>query len=97
MNGGPDDSRDRPALFATLQQGVVPTHCVPVALGHGLGKLEHKVAALLYSWHWEVGLEHLGSFLDSIISMTTDMGTEVGAANTIYVLNKLKYLYFYIS
>ena len=52
-------------------------HCVPVALGMGAAKLEDKVAALLFAWSLECSdLQALQAFVSSLVSITTDYGTE---------------------
>ena len=51
-----------------------------MAFGQGRTDLESKAAALLYAWQWECGLDHLSEFLDSIVSITTDLGVESGLA-----------------
>ncbi len=69
----------RSQLFEVIQRGLQTHTCVPVALGLGHQSLEHKVAALLYSFWAETGFpEPLASYLSSFASCTTDMGVEFG-------------------
>ena len=48
---------------------------VPAALGKRHSALPYKVHAFLHSLHLECDLEDIPSFLQSIISFTTDLGT----------------------
>ena len=46
----------------------------------GLTALESKLSALLFSFYLEVGsMTGLKVLLDSFVSFTTDMGTEMGS------------------
>jgi len=52
---------------------------LPVALGLGATNLLHKVASLLHASYFEShGLQGLRDVLQSVVSITTDLGTEVG-------------------
>ncbi len=53
---------------------------VPMALGLRRASLVQKAAAWLQSVMLECPKEHLDEFLKSIVSFTTDMGTELGMA-----------------
>ena len=44
-------------------------------------KLSDKVSALLYAMLLEVGMQLMSAYLDSFISITTDIGTEVGVGD----------------
>ena len=59
---------------------------VPVCLGSGFSGLAHKVAAMLQACALEQGpgIEHLQAFLSSVVSWTTDMGTEFGFSSFKY-------------
>ena len=54
-------------------------HCpLPGALGSRAGSLQHKCATLLHALRLEChDDDHLESMLDRVISITTDMGTEI--------------------
>ena len=55
---------------------------VPVNMSRGFTKLVHKVSALCWSWGLDtIGLASLLDFMDSTVSLCTDMGTELGAVS----------------
>ena len=68
----------RAALFQVLHSSSALTTLPPVALGLGHTSLEDKVSALLAAMAMEVDLSYLTEYLSSFMSLTTDMGTEVG-------------------
>ena len=83
--GGSDDEPellapplDRAALFRVLVDVIQSRTCVPAALGLNKANLEDKVSALFYSIWLETGSERIQTFLDSVVSVTTDLGVESG-------------------
>ncbi len=82
LHEGLPDIEHRRALSRRVFDAVrILTH-VPQNLGLGATGLEQKVAALLYCFYLEVGsFGLLSEFLNSFVSFTTDMGTEMGAAS----------------
>ena len=83
--GGSDDEPellapplDRAALFRVLVDAIQSRTCVPAALGLNKANLEDKVSALFYSIWLETGSERIQTFLDSVVSVTTDLGVESG-------------------
>ncbi|MFM7977884.1 MAG: hypothetical protein ACKPKO_01100, partial [Candidatus Fonsibacter sp.] len=69
---------DRASLFQVVAEAVQFRTCVPAALGLNKASLEDKAAALFYSLLLETGIERVQTFLDSVVSVTTDMGVESG-------------------
>ena len=54
---------------------------VPVALGLRKSGLHHKICGFLHALHLAVGsITEIGNFFDTVVSITTDMGTESGLA-----------------
>ena len=74
-------SIDRAALFRTLKESVSIRTFAPVALGLGRTKLSDKITTLAYAIMLDVGVQNMQVFLDSVLSITTDMGTELGLAD----------------
>ena len=73
------DDEQRTCHNATLAASITEHVQVPVALGSGRTTLEHKVAAFLHSTGVECGsLSALEAMCSSIVSFTTDLGTETG-------------------
>lgn len=61
----------------------------PMSMASGVTSLQHKVSVLAYAFYLETGsLKDLAGFLDSFVSFTTDMGTELGAAS--FLLTDIK-------
>ena len=76
------DVSERKRLSRALWKEVRLYTQVPQTMGAGTTTVEHKVSALAFAFFLEVkGLAGLREFLDSVISFTTDMGTELGAAS----------------
>ena len=62
-----------------LRDEMLKHHFLPSAMGMGATTLTCKVAALLFVWFFECrGLAGLMQMLDSVVSVTTDLGTEAG-------------------
>eukprot|EP00975_Prorocentrum_lima_P002655 585011-Prorocentrum_lima.AAC.1 len=60
-----------------LEQCFVKHHFLPCALGMGATSLTNKVCGLLHAGYFECnGMGGLQELLRSIISITTDLGTE---------------------
>ena len=74
----PHHSLDRAAQYDILKRFVSVHTLPPVALGLGRTRLPDKVRALLYAMFLDAGLQQLRSYLESFVSFTTDMGTELG-------------------
>ena len=68
----------RAQLYDKLKRAVAEWTLPPMALGLGHTSLPDKVGLLVFAIFLEVSLEHMRSFLDGFISITTDMGTELG-------------------
>jgi hypothetical protein len=85
-NQDPDDSEpelrhkrvDRAALWQLMKRLVVVLTFPPVALGLGHTSLEDKVAAFMWALFLEVGYQLLQDYCNTFVSITSDMGTEVG-------------------
>ena len=69
---------DRAAMFDILKRALEVSTLPPLALGLGRTTLTDKICTLLFGVFLDHGFEYLEEFLDSIISITTDMGTELG-------------------
>lgn len=76
------DPARRQTLSNLLFEAVrIHTH-VPQNLALGMTGLEQKVAALTFGFYLELGsLADLLAWLDTFVSFTTDMGTELGTAS----------------
>lgn len=72
---------DPPSCFDILHNSLKDFQCVPVHLGLGRAATQDKLAALVYACYMATGWDHLSSFFDSVVSITTDMGTELGIAD----------------
>ena len=68
----------RAALFRVLVDAIQSRTCVLAALGLNKANLEDKVSALFYSIWLETGSERIQTFLDSVVSVTRDLGVESG-------------------
>jgi hypothetical protein len=78
----PEQTQQRRVLSGRLLNAVRIFTQPPMSLASGRTSLEHKVAALTYSYFLESGsLQGLRSFLNSFVSFTTDLGTEKGTAS----------------
>ena len=67
----------RAHLFQQLAHSYKEYQCVPVSLALGLTSLPDKAAAVAFTCYMEAGAE-LKRFMASVVSVTTDMGTELG-------------------
>ena len=72
---------ERAALYVVLKANATLITYPPVALGLGHTSLEDKVAALLWAIFLEISYPCLQDYCNSFVSITTDMGTEIGAAD----------------
>jgi hypothetical protein len=79
---GKADISEEGTRLAQKLASLISVHTfVPVALGLRKSSLHHKISGLLHAIFLSVGsLERIGSFLDSVVSVTTDLGTEAGLA-----------------
>ena len=68
---------DRAQLFAILREAMQHRAGVPVSLGATRTSHHQKVGAFVYASWLEVGHENLSEYLDSFLSFTTDMCTEL--------------------
>ena len=72
-------------VFGKLLDAVRVCSNVPQALGMGYTKIEYKVAALAFAYFLEIGtMLALMIYLQSFVSFTSDMGTEMGTASFWY-------------
>lgn len=74
----PFESLDRASLYQLLHDSVSLATLPPMSLGLGRTSLVEKVMALLYAVFLEVSFNNLFGYLESCISITTDMGVELG-------------------
>ena len=77
----------RAELYAAIVAAVSICTCVPMALELGHTALVHKVSALLFTLFLEAGLAALEEYLGTFISVTSDMGTELGVADLLAELH----------
>ena len=74
-------SVDRAAAARAVYEAIRVFHGFPTNLGAGASSLPFEAAALLRSFFSTVGITLLNVFLHSFVSITIDMGTELGLAN----------------
>jgi hypothetical protein len=79
-------TREQESVLASLLEDVQPfltTHLMPcMGLGTGFGTLDDKLHAWLFACRLECSTwEKVESFCNSIVSLTTDWGTESGLAD----------------
>jgi hypothetical protein len=74
----PDAMRE---LLARLRLSVVHHIHTPCAMGHGKTDIAHKSAAMVHALALTCpSIHQIATFLNSIVSVCTDMGTELGLA-----------------
>ena len=67
------------AVCSELLQDKLTSHMqVPIGIGSRAGSLEHKLRALLFAFYLERPVANIPVALSSVMSMTTDLGTESG-------------------
>ena len=71
-------------------------HCPPpAALGTAQENLQHKVAGLMHSLSLETdGMGHLQTVLQNTVTLTTDMGVEMGIAGAVHGKSAGAYAWF---
>ena len=67
-------------LFDVLVRNFVEYQCIPVSLGLGHSSVADKSAAVAYAAFIEAG-DGLNTWCDSVLSVTTDMGVEMGMSS----------------
>jgi hypothetical protein len=73
------------SLTAVICKHIHVHNLMPAALGSGAESLPHKMRALLHMMHMECESEaSLLSLCESVYGVTTDMGTEIGLAETVH-------------
>ena len=73
----PGELVDRSQLADRVFAAFKVMTCPPTAFGMGHTSIQDKAAALLYTLFLESGWSNLASVLNSFLSFTTDMGTEL--------------------
>ena len=74
-------SVDRAALFELLARNYMEYQCIPVGLALGHSSVVDKSSALAYAAFVEAGADGMENFMDSVLSVTTDMGVEMGMSS----------------
>ena len=72
---------DRPSLFKVLKSSYIEYQCVPVNIALGFSSTQDKAAALAHAVFMECGWDSLDAWVNSTVSITTDMGTELGISS----------------